>query len=198
MDTFEAIKTRRTIRRFKQDLIPDETLIELIEAARSAPSAANHQPLEYVIVSNPQTRGKIFEQLAWAAYVQPNRTPPANSRPVAYIIVLINSEIELADFGRVDAAAAIQNILLAAWNKKIGTCWLGSVNRENVHGILKIPQAYKIDSVITLGFPDEKPVMEDCKDDSIKYYLDSNDNLHVPKRPLKKITHINKFTHRLE
>ncbi|MHC5060179.1 MAG: nitroreductase family protein [Planctomycetota bacterium] len=193
MDISEAIKKRRSIRWFKQDDIPEEILSELIESARCAPSAANRQPLEYVIVRRDDLRARVFAQLAWAGYVQPRRDPPAGKRPAAYIIVLINKERALADFGPVDAAAAIENILLTAQGRGIGSCWLGSIKRDKIREILEIPDLYEIDSVIALGYPDEQPVMEDCKDESIEYYLDDKDVLHVPKRPVRSITHMNKF-----
>jgi len=119
--------------------------------------------------------------------------PPADKRPVSYIIVLINKERALANFGPVDAAAAIENILLAAQGRDIGSCWLGSINRDKIREILEIPDKHDIDSVIALGYPDETPVMEDCKGGSIEYYLDDKNVLHVPKRPLTSITHMNKF-----
>jgi len=193
MDIWEAIKRRRSVRWFRQEAISRETLLELIEAARCAPSAANRQPLEFVIVDNDQQRTQVFAQLAWAAYVQPRRDPPAGKRPVSYIIVLVSKERALADFGPVDAAAAIENILLAAQGQGIGSCWLGSIKRDKIREILEIPDKYDIDSVIALGYPDEQPVMEDCKGESIEYYLDDNDVLHIPKRPLQSITHMNNF-----
>ncbi len=193
MDVSEAIKRRRSVRRFRQEEISREILLELIGAARCAPSAANRQPLEFVIVDSEKLKAKVFAQLAWAGYVRPRRDPPAGKRPVAYIIVLINKERALADFDPVDAAAAIENILLAAQGNQIGSCWLGSIKREKIREILEIPDTYKIDSVVALGYPDEQPVMEDCKDENIEYYLDDKDVLHVPKRPLQSITHLNKF-----
>ena len=193
MDTIKTIKTRRSIRLFKQDPIPDHILLELVDAGRCAPSAANCQPLEYILITLPELRGMVFDCLAWAAYVKPKRNPPPDKRPVAYIIVLINKNRQLADYACVDAAAAIENILLAAHSLQIGSCWLGSVNRDKLAGHLSMPSDYMIDSVVALGYPDELPVMEDCKDDSTKYYLDENDRLHVPKRPLKLITHFNTF-----
>ncbi|MBU2457889.1 MAG: nitroreductase family protein, partial [Planctomycetes bacterium] len=93
----------------------------------------------------------------------------------------------------VDAAAAIENILLAAWGKGIGSCWLGLIDREKISQILNIAPKYHIDSVVALGKPAEKPVMEDAKTEDTKYYLDDKDTLHVPKRPLKKILHFNRF-----
>lgn len=193
MDFCDFIKTRRTVRLFRPKPIDQSILRQLLEVARSAPSAANRQPLEYIIVNEPPQLDRIFDQLAWAAYVQPNRNPPAEKRPVAYIVVLINKNLALPKYGNVDAAAAITTILLAAWTMKIGSCWLASVNRDNVREILQIPDEYEIDSVIALGYPDEQPVMEDCSDDSIKYYLDSDDNLHVPKRKIQAVAHLNTF-----
>ncbi len=193
MDVWEAIRRRRSIRRFKQEAISNEVLLEVVEAGRCAPSAANRQPVEFVVVNSEERRNEIFAQLAWAAYVQPRRDPPAGKRPVAYIIVLVNTERAMANLGKVDAAAAIENILLAAQGEGIGSCWLGSIKREKVREILEIPDKYDIDSVVALGYPDEQPIMEDCKGDSIEYYLDDKDTLHVPKRPLPSITHMNKF-----
>ena len=193
MDIIELIKSRRSVRRFKAEAVGEDILLELVDAARYAPSAANRQPLEYIIITKPDICEKTFEQLAWAAYVQPRRNPPAGKRPTAYIVVLVNSEVELGDYGKVDAGAAIQNILLAAWAKGIGTCWLGSVQRDALASLLSVPAEFRIDSVIALGFADEEPVVEDCTGDSIKYYLDEDDRLHVPKRPLKEVAHIDKF-----
>ena len=119
MDIFEAIKGRRSIRRFRQEELSSEILLELVEAGRCAPSGANRQPLEFVIIASEDIKAKLFAQLAWAGYVQPRRDPPADKRPVAYIIVLVNKERVLANLGPVDAAAAIENILLA-WLDKEG------------------------------------------------------------------------------
>ena len=186
------IKSRRSIRRFKQEPIDIGTLIELVEAGRCAPAGGNVQPLEYVIIDQPKIISLIFEQLAWAGHVRPKRNPAEEQRPVAYIIVLIDTNIKNVG-DQIDAAAAIENILLAAWSRQIGSCWLGSINRDKIQKILSIPKHYTIEAVVALGFPTEKPTMEDCGGDDTRYYLDDNDVLHVPKRPLKKITHNNKF-----
>lgn len=87
-DMLSLIRSRRSIRRFEQRPIARETLLDLIEAARYAPSAANRQPVEYVIVDEPHLRAGLFELLAWAAHVRPRRTPGPEYRPVAYIMVL--------------------------------------------------------------------------------------------------------------
>jgi len=193
VDFIDLVKSRRTIRLFKQDRIAVETLIDLVDAARLAPSASNIQPLEYVIVSDPVRAAALYKQLAWAAYIQPARNASPSQRPVAYIVVLRNSTLEKAHFGIVDAAAAIENILLCAWSKGIGSCWLASVKRDKVSELLNIPETYVIDSVIALGYPDEAPVAEAADGKRIEYYLDAENRLHVPKRPLKTIAHMETF-----
>lgn len=193
MDAIEAIKTRRTVRLYKQDAISNETLLELVECARCAPAAANRQPLQYIIVNDTDINAKIFECLAWAGYVKPKRNPPADKRPVAYIIVLMDRSIGNAKSNSVDAAAAIENMLVSAHSMGIGSCWLGAIDRDTIREICNVPDRFDIDSVVALGYPGERPVMEDCKDESVKYYLDENDVLHVPKRTIKSIVHYNRF-----
>jgi nitroreductase len=192
MDIIELIKTRRSVRRFSQEKLDRNFLIELVDAARCAPSKANIQPLEYLIVDEPEVCQQVFEALSWAGHVRPKRNPQPNQRPTAYIIVLVNTDIAIDAY--VDAAAAIVNILLAAWAKGVGSCWLNAIDRMKLLQILGIDERYQVDSVIALGKPAETPVLEDVKDEDTKYYLDNKDVLHVPKRPLKKILHLNRFT----
>jgi nitroreductase len=185
MIVYETILKRRTIRKFKQDAIEKTILKKLINAARYAPSGANLQPLKYKIVDKPDDIEKMFQNLKWAAYIAPERTPKEGEKPVAYIVILVDSEIRSSGY-ELDIGAAAQNIFLAALEEGIGTCWIGSVNRDKVRSILNIPERFIINSVIALGYPDESPMAEE-EDGSIKYYLDEEDTLHVPKRKLKDI-----------
>jgi nitroreductase len=189
MNVTDAIRTRRTIRFYQQTPVPQAVLHELVDAARLAPSAANLQPLEFVAIHDPKTVAKVFPTLGWASYVAPRRNPPEGKRPVAYIVVLLNRKIR-ASGAQHDVGAAVQNLLLAAWEKGIGACWLTSGNREQLRQILGIPEHLEIDCVISLGYPAEQPVAEKMTD-SVKYYLDERDTLHVPKRILTDILHEN-------
>ncbi len=191
MKVYEAICKRRTIRRFRQEPIPKGILEKLIKAARLAPSAANLQPGEYIVVDEPSLVEQVFSTLRWAGYIVPRWEPPEGERPVAYIVVLLNKEKVKAG-GERDAAASIENILLAALEEGIGSCWLGSIDREILQGLLNIPQHCQIDSIVALGYPKESPVVEEMKD-SIKYWKDDKNMLHVPKRKLEDILHWNKF-----
>lgn len=178
--------SRRTIRRFKQTPIDSETLKDLINVARVAPSAANLQPCEYIVVDETPLLEEVFKTLRWAGYITPRGNPPPGERPVAYIIVLSNEN--KGNLGTHDAAAAIENMIILAWAKGIGSCWIGSIEREKLGEILGVPSYCKIDSVLALGYPLESPVMEDMAG-SIKYWKDEKGTLHVPKRKLEDILH---------
>ncbi len=191
MKLYEALLSRRSIRQFKPQSIPRGILEKLVNAARLAPSAANLQPLEFVVVDEEKVRRKIFSCLRWAAYIAPQGNPKPGHEPMAYIIILVNTEIKEKGY-EYDVGAAIENMILAAWEQGIGSCWLLSVERDKVQDVLRIPKTHKIDSVLSLGYPDEEPIAE-TMEDSVKYWKDSTARLHVPKRKLEDIIHFNKF-----
>jgi len=191
MNFYKLLLSRRSIRQFKPRPIQKEILKKLVNAARLAPSAANLQPLEFIVIDEAETRRKIFSCLRWAAYIKPQGDPKPGHEPMAYIFTLINTEIKDKGY-EYDAGAAIENMILAAWGQGIGSCWLLSIERKKIQEILKIPMSHRIDSVLALGYPDEEPVAE-IKEDSVKYWKDSTGRLHVPKRKLEDIIHFNKF-----
>jgi nitroreductase len=186
MDFEEIIYKRRTIRRFKQELIPLDTLKKLIDFARLAPMARNIQGLEFIIVHNPDIRKKIFPLVNWAkALPETQRTPEKGREPTAYIVVLVNSKIKSTYFD-FDVGAGVENILLGAVNYGIGCCWMGSINRDKIRRLLEIPDFYVIKHVISLGYPDEESFIESYKD-SYEYWKDNQGKMHVPKRSLESI-----------
>ena len=187
MNVYEAITTRRTIRRFKQQALDKAILERIINAGRLAPSGANCQPVEFVLVTEPGVCKQVFDTTAWAGRVTPRRTPQADQEPMAWVVVLLNSQRGPAT-AKADAAAAIENMILTGVEEGIGSCWIGSVKREELAKILNVPEHCKIDSVLALGYADESPVVEDT-DEDIAYYLDDKDVLHVPKRKLKDVLH---------
>lgn len=183
---YRLIISRRTIRRFKQKPIPKYIIKRLINAARLAPSAANLQPLEYVIVADKDICARIFPHLKWAGYIAPEGTPPPDKRPVAYIAVLVNKTKAQPKYAAYDVGAAAQNILLAAWEQGIGSCWMQAIDRRKLKKILNISPDYRLDSVISLGYRAESPVIEIFKG-SVKYWKDKKGTLHVPKRTLNQL-----------
>jgi nitroreductase len=187
---YDIIISRRTIRRFTQKSVKIEVLKKCVNAGRLAPSAANLQVLEYVIVTEKSLCARLFKTLGWAGYLQPKWIPRDSERPTAYIVILV-SDIKNSYYLR-DVGIATENIVLAAEADGLGSCILCNIDKEKIREILKVPQRLTVDSVIALGFKAEQSVVEDMTD-SVKYWRDEKDVLHVPKRKLEDILHINSF-----
>ena len=190
MELKQVLKERRTVRRFSQTPIPDEELRELIDAGRLASCARNDQRLRYVVARTPELVGRIFPFTAWAGSVTPRRNPePGVTSPTAFIVVTGKKEEASTALLQTDCGAAIQTIQLAAWEKGIGCCWMGAIDRQEIHALLGLSQDIAILYIIALGYAAEKPVHDDIDDPGkVKYYLDENDLLHVPKLTVDAIT----------
>jgi len=180
------IKKNRSYRRFKKSFeIKKETLMELVELARLSASAANIQPLKYILSYNPEKNDKIFPCTKWAGYLSDWDGPGEDERPSAYILIL--GDTSIAKSFDCDHGIAAQNILLGAVEKGLGGCILGALKRKALHESLNIPPRYEILIAIALGKPDEEVVVENACNGDIKYWRDEEDVHHVPKRPLEEI-----------
>lgn len=191
MSVYNLILKRRTIRKFKQKSISEDLLKKMINAARLSPSGANLQPLEFIVINQMEMLENVFSTTRWAAYLSPKGTPQKGERPVAYVVVLINRTIK-ANGGEHDCGAAIMNMILTALEQDVGSCWIGSIERDKLRTILSIPSNFDIDSILALGYPSEGPVVEEYKD-SVKYWKDDDGELHVPKRNIENLIHWNRF-----
>jgi nitroreductase len=189
MDIQETIMSRRTIRKYQQKPISREVLEQLVASARMAPSASNMQPLAYLVIDDPAMLKTVFGLVRWAGYIAPLGNPQDGEKPVAYVVVLADTNIRKSGYEH-DAGAAIENISLLAWSQNIGSCWIGSVDRQALRELYQIPDRYEIDSIIALGYSAEMSVAEDAAD-SIKYYKDEKQVLHVPKRKMSDICFFN-------
>jgi len=190
-EVYKIILSRRSIRRFQQKKIPISILKKMVNAARLAPSAANLQPLEFFVVNKKELCSKVFETLGWAGYIKPKWTPATNEKPIAYIIILVKNPNKNPWYTR-DASIAAAYITIAAESEGIGSCILCKIDKEKLQKNLDIPKDYIVDSVIALGYQAEHPVVEKLVD-SVEYWRDEKGVLHVPKRSLKDIIHINRF-----
>jgi len=183
----DLIIKNRTYRRFyQQAAIERQTLRELVELARLSASAGNLQPLKYILSCEPQRNTLVFPHLAWAGYLKDWPGPGEGERPSAYIIILGDTEVSRT-FG-CDHGIAAQSILLGATEKGLGGCIIGTIQRDEVRKALDIPSRYEILLVLALGKPKEKVVIEIvAPTGDIKYWRDSEDVHHVPKRSLDEI-----------
>lgn len=191
MDVYEIVTSRRSIRRFKDTPVPRQLLERCVNAARLAPSAANLQPLEYIIVDDEPLLPQLFSSLKWASYIKLRGEPPPGKRPTAYIAVLKDKRVGVPASVH-DIGMALENIMIVALAEGVGSCVFGSVDRERVRAILNIPDDYEIPLVVALGYPDESPV-EAPVDGSLMYWRDENDVHHVPKKSLETVRHWNTF-----
>jgi nitroreductase len=183
----ELIQKNRSCRRFRQDEpVNVETLKELVNLARLSASAANRQPLKFILSAEPETNKMIFSCLTWAAYLKGWPGPAEGERPAAYIVILGDTEIT-TDFWSDDGIAG-WSILLGAREKGLAGCFIGAVDKERLRRNLSIDSKYKIMLVIALGAPAETAVIDDVgPDGSIRYWRDEHGLHHVPKRSLNDI-----------
>jgi len=188
---YDVIAGRRTIRRFKPEPVARELLERLANVGRLAPSAANLQPLEFIVVDEAGPKAEIFPCLKWAAYIAPDGDPKPGEEPSAYIVTLVNTKVREKMF-EYDVGAAMENMILAALSEGVGACWLLSIDRDGVRAALGVPDHYRVDSVLALGYPAEEPAAE-VMGESCRYWKDADGRLHVPKRALASILHVNRF-----
>ena len=153
MNAMEAIRARRSVRKYRPDPVPEAHIKTMLEAAMMAPSACNTRPWEFVVVTNEDARKKL-------AQVHPFAKHAAHSPAVVVICALPETQGRVADgFFPQDCGAAAQNILLQAAELGYGTCWCGVYPKEKL--IDAVREALDIRSLpfclITLGLPDEAP-----------------------------------------
>jgi nitroreductase len=184
----DLIKQNRSFRRFYQDRALDiGTLIDLVDLARLSASAANLQPLRYILSVDSQKNSQIFSCLGWAAYLKDWNGPEEGERPSGYIIILSDSE-KANDYVGYDCGIASQSILLGAREKGLAGCMIASIKRQQLRRLLNIDVRFKILLVIAIGEPKEEVVIETVgSDNSIRYWRDNAGVHHVPKRNLKDI-----------
>jgi nitroreductase len=189
MQLIDLVSRCRSYRRFDERVpVGEETLRALVALARQVPSAANRQPLKYVLSCAAEWNMKIFETLAWAAYLKDWPGPGPGERPTAYIVVLLDTSLTGA--ADIDVGIAAQTILLAAVEQGLGGCMFGAIRREELARRLSLPENTTIALVIALGKPVEKVILEDLPaDGSIRYYRDAHSVHHVPKRPVAELIH---------
>jgi len=157
MDVFEAIRNRCAVRQFKHDIVPDDVLLRILEAARWAPSPFNTQPWEFIIIRDKETLKAISRYARYSGYLE--------SAPMAIAVVVppVNAKfswVEGIGETKYSAAMAVQNMMLAAWELGIGTCWV-SIERDKVSEILKVPVTHFVLTVIPIGYPETTPAKHD-------------------------------------
>lgn len=187
MDLRDLVLRTRSYRRYDESKpVGVDTLRELIDLARCVPSAMNRQPLKYILCCGPRSNDRVFETLSWAGSLKDWPGPAPGERPTAYIVVLVDRELN-PDAGT-DIGIAAQTILLGAAGRGLGGCMLGAIKRPALRSALSVAEELDIGLVIALGTPAERIVLEDAAPGaSTTYYREDDGSHHVPKRTLGEI-----------
>jgi nitroreductase len=151
MNVLEAILTRRSVRAYRPDPIPDDVWADLLKAMQQAPSASNRQPWKFIVVDRPELK----EKLAAACF---------NQKYIAQapkVVVVAGNELDawrgkggwVNHWEIVDAAIAMDHLQLAAHERGLGTCWIGAYEAAQVEALLGIRDPWHLIVLTPVGFP---------------------------------------------
>lgn len=160
----EAIRNRRSIRKYSSRPVEDEKLMEILEAARLAPSGNNTQPWHFIVVKSPEMRHRLAEashHQMWMADAPVHIVCVADIRcriggdgPVS-----LDDDSPLLEFKKLirDTSIGIEHLVLEAANQGLGTCWIAWFEPKEIAQLLGVPSDKYVQAIIPVGYPDESP-----------------------------------------
>jgi nitroreductase len=157
MKVSEAIKIRRSVRKYKKERIPKKIITQLLESARLAPSAGNRQEWKFIVVENEEKR-KALALAAGQEFV--------GEAPVVIVGVALSPNRVMScgvPAYAVDLGIALTHIVLHGVELGLGSCWIGAFNQEEVKKILEIKEEYKVVALLPIGYPAESPTPRERK-----------------------------------
>jgi len=156
MDVFDCIRTRRSIRKYKDKAVPWDNVVEILQAGKYAPFAGNIFNCKFIVVKNEAKRKAIAEACVQQYWMQ--------DAPIHIVVV---GEPEKAEryygtrgtrlYTIQGAAAAIQNMLLTAHSIGLGSCWVGAFDEEEIRRLCNLPEHVNVQGILTIGYADEAP-----------------------------------------
>ncbi|BDF69991.1 NAD(P)H-flavin oxidoreductase [Oscillospiraceae bacterium] len=185
METREVLLTRRSVRKYKRDPIPQADLLEILEAGLAAPSAVNQQHWHFVVVRSEKrmreladVMGNVFGRFKPVLEARFAKNPEAiedtraflnslGGAPVCILAFFLRDDYPDRDGAMQSVSAAIENILLSAWDKGVGSCWLSAPQRMGFGPELRerfAPDKGEFVAAITLGYPEQVPKMPPRRD----------------------------------
>ncbi|MDD5287855.1 MAG: nitroreductase family protein [Dehalococcoidales bacterium] len=147
MEVLEAIRTRRSIRKYTKEPVPPELIEKLLEAGRWAPSSVNSQPWEFIVITDPETKKRISRSFVFGSFL--------TEAPLA-IAVVVNPWRTACPVQ--DGTMAAYAIWLAAHALGLGACWINPNISGIIKKILSIPATKKLICILSIGYPAESPV----------------------------------------
>lgn len=147
------MRSRRSIRHYLPDPVPDEVLQQILEAGRWAPSANNQQPWAFVVVQDEQIRAQVAQH---ATYYLARRAR-VDEAPLLIVLCAHARRRASGTPPRQDVSMAAMQMMLEAEALGLGTCWIDGLERDEVAGILRIPPYLEIIGLLTVGYAAETP-----------------------------------------
>jgi nitroreductase len=160
MEFIDVILSRKSVRSFSEEEIPENVLNEMLEAARLSPSSQNRQCWRFIVVQNKETR----ERLALKSGLIGKVNFFIKDAPVIIVACADPSKsvkLNKQNYYLVDIAIAFQQMMLAAWNHGVGSCWLAAFDEQKVKDILNIPDNIRVVAMSPFGYPKEKASLYD-------------------------------------
>lgn len=155
MNVIDAIKTRKSVRTYRDQLVEEDKLKAVLEAGQLAPSASNRQEWRFVIVREVETRKKIAQAAGNQDFIA--------QAPVV-IVACADTNEHVMRCGQacypIDVAIALDHITLAAVELGLGTCWIGLFDEKKVKSILGIPEKMRVVELMPLGYPTDPSAIE--------------------------------------
>jgi nitroreductase len=145
VDILDVIKTRRSVRSYKDKSVDQDTLSCILEAGRFAPSAVNLQPWEFIVIRNEEMKKRVAEHARYYGYKWKHV-----ERCQVLIVIVGNPQHK---WWVVDCSLAAQNMMLEAHSLGLGTCFIGGFDEDNTRVVLRVPKEKRILGLITLGYP---------------------------------------------
>lgn len=150
MSFLDLAKKRFSVRVYQPKAVPDEALALVLEAGRMAPSAANRQPLHFIVLKDEARRqalGVVYPRdWFWKA-------------PVIIVVCVENARAwcrsDAKNYGDVDGAIAMDHMTLCATDIGLGTCWIGAFDPAKARRVLNLPAGVEPLAMTPLGYPGE-------------------------------------------
>ncbi|MDP2157435.1 MAG: nitroreductase family protein [Nitrospirota bacterium] len=165
MELFEAIQTRRSVRKFSDKPVEDEKLQQLLEAARVAPSWANMQCWRFIVVKEKATKEQISEFSYVESFLAPKgfkANPAKKALAEAPVVIIACADPEKSGvlwdqtYYMTDMGIACQNLWLAARGLGLGTVFVGIYDEAKLKELLGIPSNIRVVGLFPLGYPVEE------------------------------------------
>ena len=184
----ELVEKTRSYRSFKPGTeIEESLLLEIVDIARKCSAAMNTQPLKYRIVTEKNERSELLAITRWAAKLG-IKLPPEGHEPAAYIVICHDESVAAErPIFLYDVGIVTQTIMLAATERGLGGCIIGSATEDAIKQVLGLGDGIVPKLILALGVPDEKVVLVEAEGSDTSYYRDENGIHYAPKRTLDEV-----------